>query len=60
MPAEACVALMTYLIALLATAFDDSTWLADVVENEVAVKKPSTKSVADTVTISKTSPDIAF
>ena len=51
---------MTYLIALLATAFDDSTWLADVVENEVAVKKQSTKSVADTVTISKTSPDIAF
>ena len=42
------VALMTYLIALF-TAFDDSTWFEDVVENEVAVKNPSTKSVLDTV-----------
>ena len=36
-PAEACVALMTYLIALFATAFQLNTWFAVVAENEDAV-----------------------
>ena len=32
-PAEACVALMTYLIALFATAFELNTWFVVVAEN---------------------------
>ena len=59
-PAEACVALMTYLIALFATAFELNTWFEDVVEKVEAVKNPWTKSAAVTATISTTSPDIAF